>query len=1392
MNIRTRAWGALFVAIAMLALSACAQQVGDIDRTQPNKVDKSLFEGEWYLRHTVADVPPATGFTVAGFMTDAERITWEIQEDFLIARRAVENVDGVQEGRQDEWRTDGDGLERAFEGSIVAAYRIQGHFDVQRAYSTATGEQQNVLVENYSDRPWNQREFMRVDWSTNLASEVQLYDMTLLGENYSFAPVSYYVQETETDNPDRVLLTDDYMEITNKWSVRAREFYYGGEYGYIPYCWLSDTGDCAEEVIKVKTSIMKRTADRDMYEPRQYTDVNNKKFQIFRTERIEHSDQYGSPYPSRRQYAILFNLWDDARKPMAQRKLRPIKYYLGPNFPREDEAVMWAVRKSAHDWNGVFESLVTELGYQLDESEDAFILCEDNPVREDSPEVCRQLVTHDYDGDDIVEVVRDVRDVTRNGYIATGDLRFNQINMILQTSGFGSVLGFAQFSSDLETGENLNSTVTMLYPNQEWAIARMVDWFQLLNGDLPLEEWISGQHVRDAIAENKEQIHPEDVITPARKNVVVGAPIFDLQAARAINPKYADIKDRLAKYDLEDVKMRVKERIENVRERGGPAIHAARVAQIRDAMGPGYETLLRETVRQDAAGLPPEMQGELPDELMNQMSFLTSTPQERRRQARGFYRFLSKNNILHADMIAGVGNIPMYAPLAQRFKGASRAEIFAYIRPQYWYFVFAHEIGHDIGLEHNFAATTDALNFSEKYWLEKARLGYVPEYMVDPEVRKEKYEANQTLRASSFTTLMDYVPYEITRDLNPAGLDPEHSGNDWTTGLGSADYAAIFYAYGNLVQVFDEDRIPDTYDWKADDGNEYRIDVDKGSVQFDREIGKKVNEFHYTYYPNFAYANAAEPRVKLNVDGSLGYDGVSVDGEELTDDNVEQHQDVIFTAAIALARGRRYVPESEVERQDLIEVPFRTCNNYIEGSVEWCNMHDFGVDMWERVDNDRGYRDFAYYSTHFSREANAWYTPTYYSYISTVYDFDFKLNQHKHWINRALIENRPFHEFWYVDETGGLDGFFASLETLEYWQQFMASETMPDRGYRVVMRRNADGELEEVPNGATIGASTPVLEKARYYLNRDRMWFEPMDQYNEDELDRSVSIDFDLGKARYSRSEYDPELGYNYFWRAVRYGNWISKLIAVEMASDPYTNIIGADTGADASYALNLATLFQGEVFRTLAGYVSENPSLYADGVNFVGDTPRFRGLLSAYEQVLPSPFSNPYSDAYVMPAESFTSRSYATIESTFLFDLSFNNPYAEAMNVMILGEDRAIPEGMVEGVDYLQVHDTRSANVYVIFQHNRETGLFETEALVAPTWLMAEEVLDIYNEYGFHDGASYEEAVAEATRGLTGDARRSVENRYRDARFRAENHLEKFDLLRTLFYKYGFRYPAL
>ena len=47
---------------------------------------------------------------------------------------------------------------------VIAAYPIIAHLDIMRAYNASTGEASNVTEENSVDRPWNEREYMRIDW----------------------------------------------------------------------------------------------------------------------------------------------------------------------------------------------------------------------------------------------------------------------------------------------------------------------------------------------------------------------------------------------------------------------------------------------------------------------------------------------------------------------------------------------------------------------------------------------------------------------------------------------------------------------------------------------------------------------------------------------------------------------------------------------------------------------------------------------------------------------------------------------------------------------------------------------------------------------------------------------------------------------------------------------------------------------------------------------------------------------------------------------------------------------------------------------------------------------------------------------------------------------------
>ena len=112
----------------------CAQDVDDIDRTQPNKLEKALFDNndEWYFRQTVVDTDfQGTLGLFNALESSMKRVRWVITEDVLDAMSTVEPVEGVTDGFYDD---------EELRAGIVAAFPIQGHFDVQRAYNSSTGE----------------------------------------------------------------------------------------------------------------------------------------------------------------------------------------------------------------------------------------------------------------------------------------------------------------------------------------------------------------------------------------------------------------------------------------------------------------------------------------------------------------------------------------------------------------------------------------------------------------------------------------------------------------------------------------------------------------------------------------------------------------------------------------------------------------------------------------------------------------------------------------------------------------------------------------------------------------------------------------------------------------------------------------------------------------------------------------------------------------------------------------------------------------------------------------------------------------------------------------------------------------------------------------------------
>jgi hypothetical protein len=141
------------LAIATLGI-ACGEAI-DINRVAPNVVDKSVFAGEWYYRPVIVDKQFHTDMAFIGYQGEVDRIKWEVTERQLIGYRSYERVPGSDPSNPGEQ-------------NVVVAFNILRHFDIRRQYNATNGVENNVIEENDYDRPWYERQYMRVDWTNEV------------------------------------------------------------------------------------------------------------------------------------------------------------------------------------------------------------------------------------------------------------------------------------------------------------------------------------------------------------------------------------------------------------------------------------------------------------------------------------------------------------------------------------------------------------------------------------------------------------------------------------------------------------------------------------------------------------------------------------------------------------------------------------------------------------------------------------------------------------------------------------------------------------------------------------------------------------------------------------------------------------------------------------------------------------------------------------------------------------------------------------------------------------------------------------------------------------------------------------------------------------------------
>ncbi|MCC7380833.1 MAG: zinc-dependent metalloprotease [Deltaproteobacteria bacterium] len=837
--------------LLMAVAVGCAPSVTTIDRTQPNAIHKSQFAGLWYTKSTIIAADPGADSAVDGYSSDLDKIRWEITEKRLIGYRTYEFLP-YAEGLNDEGRD--------FFGAPVVAFDIISHFDIQREYNRTTGVESNVIVENTSDRPWNEREYVRVDWSSNSVGRptkfftgwVQYPDAFFSGS----AIVARYIQGDEETNPNRPVFTENYFDVTNAYQVEPEPY----------YCWymllFNGTPRCGAQNVKVRIAFRKVDPANDyqtLYYPDNVelkddsgraivVDFNGRPcgtaagatdgavvrdpsdcrvatfpyFESFGNFRINRQAFDQERYLTRTGRVYLagrFNIWEDsfadatgAPLPFSERKPKPVVYYSNVDFPEElvpaakkmadywtpgfDETVAYLQGMKTADGRGDIAALKAKYGpsfqmfqykqndcnpeniRQYAQANDLVDVVERvagslaGVLRGNQEQVCAAMQFEELKRGKTLDAKKAEKDSLQMAFTwqREGDIRYNFSNYVDPDQD--GPWGVAQFGTDPETGEYIASAANYFADAGDFISQREVDRIQWLNGDLSEEELLRGDITRNTVVSRRSERnngirsdvkgllmrHDQAVVDQAGDSLFTGG-------NNNANDGRARFERMFAGTDLE------REFLVNDE-------------MLRGLAGP---TLYQPTSITDGGLVPPGADGKplVPGQITSG-AVAAASPLNW-----GFG--LDDNEYMKAVRELGSRGVefanffePRFDPnmegMARFFKGKERNEINEWLRSELFTAVQGHEVGHTIGLRHNFGASMDPMNYKREFWENG--------YWQNP-VTPETDEVNRGVEYK-YASIMDY-------GFNVA-LEGLH-------GMGEYDHAAIRFLYGELVDVWNPAKI---------------------------------------------------------------------------------------------------------------------------------------------------------------------------------------------------------------------------------------------------------------------------------------------------------------------------------------------------------------------------------------------------------------------------------------------------------------------------------------------------------------------------------------------------------------------------------------------------------
>ncbi|HQB11004.1 MAG TPA: hypothetical protein PLW37_14160, partial [bacterium] len=81
MNWIKRAFSLLVALVVVMIAVSCTTERDAVDKSPELSLDKRLFEGEFFLRATIVDIPYTVDYSFIGESNDGKVIKWKITEN---------------------------------------------------------------------------------------------------------------------------------------------------------------------------------------------------------------------------------------------------------------------------------------------------------------------------------------------------------------------------------------------------------------------------------------------------------------------------------------------------------------------------------------------------------------------------------------------------------------------------------------------------------------------------------------------------------------------------------------------------------------------------------------------------------------------------------------------------------------------------------------------------------------------------------------------------------------------------------------------------------------------------------------------------------------------------------------------------------------------------------------------------------------------------------------------------------------------------------------------------------------------------------------------------------------------------------------------------------------